>query len=275
MIKGTAGKLELYSDIPKSSNGSILFCHGICHAAWCWEKFLPFFSEQGFASYAISYRQHGKSDKGFSIIKNYVDDVEDAIDFITDESGFRPHIVGHSMGGAVVQKMLGQHYDRISSATLFASATAPKMPILKTFIGSWFIQCFRLANIIACSGKAFAGETLLKSAFFSGGNINAVELDRYSKLLQREPLFVPFELFLIKYSNNYDIPQSFPILVMGSRNDSYFPEESIKKTAEMYKRKPFILDGLCHDMMLDVKWEEAANCVLDFIVQHPCNKIKQ
>jgi pimeloyl-ACP methyl ester carboxylesterase len=32
----------------------ILFVHGAWHAAWCWENFLPYFAQQGYAAYAIS-----------------------------------------------------------------------------------------------------------------------------------------------------------------------------------------------------------------------------
>ena len=272
MIEGPAGKLELLSIIPDNPKGSILFCHGICHAAWCWENFLPYFAQRNYSSYAVSYRSHGKSDKGFSIMRNYVEDVEAAIKVITDESGFKPHILGHSMGGAVVQKLIGEHSDIVSGAILFASATAPKMPFFYTFFCSWFIQHFRLANFIACFGKTYAGNKLKKSAFFAGGNVNPIDLERYGRLLQREPILVPFELFTIIYSQNYKLSSLFPILVIGSKSDLYFPKKSINKTAKAYRQKPVILNGICHDMMLDIQWEKTAEYVFNFLENNPCKK---
>jgi pimeloyl-ACP methyl ester carboxylesterase len=40
----------------------LLFVHGGCHAAWCWdEQFLDFFAEKGFRPLAVSWRGHGLS----------------------------------------------------------------------------------------------------------------------------------------------------------------------------------------------------------------------
>jgi len=41
----------------------LLFVHGICHGAWCWEEhFLPWFAERGFEAHAVDLRGHGASD---------------------------------------------------------------------------------------------------------------------------------------------------------------------------------------------------------------------
>lgn len=40
----------------------LLFVHGGCHAAWCWdEHFLDYFASQGFRALALSLRGHGGS----------------------------------------------------------------------------------------------------------------------------------------------------------------------------------------------------------------------
>lgn len=45
------------------SKPPLIFVHGSYHAAWCWrEKFMPYFSENGWDVYAISLRAQGNSD---------------------------------------------------------------------------------------------------------------------------------------------------------------------------------------------------------------------
>lgn len=46
----------------------LLFVHGMCHGAWCWEEnYLPFFANHSYDSYAIDLPAHGnnKSEKSY------------------------------------------------------------------------------------------------------------------------------------------------------------------------------------------------------------------
>ena len=88
----------------------LLFVHGAGHGAWCWaEHFLDFFAEHGFDSYALSLRGHGESGGRerlrWTSIADYVSDVEQVAAGLPRE----PVLVGHSLGGRVVQKYLEAH----------------------------------------------------------------------------------------------------------------------------------------------------------------------
>ena len=85
----------------------LLFVHGALHAAWCWdEHFLDFFAAQGYRAIAVSLRGHGKSPGGerlrWTRIQEYADDVGQTAAQLPTE----PVLIGHSMGGFVVQKYL-------------------------------------------------------------------------------------------------------------------------------------------------------------------------
>lgn len=98
----------------------LLFVHGAWHGAWCWDKyFLPYFAENGYDAHALSLRNHGKSDSPGSIktvrISDYVDDVARVSETLESP----PVIIGHSMGGFVLQKYLESY--SAAGAVLFAS----------------------------------------------------------------------------------------------------------------------------------------------------------
>jgi len=58
----------------------LLFVHGGCHAAWCWdEHFLDYFASQGFRAVAVSLRAHGGSASDKPLRKVSV------ADFVDDE----------------------------------------------------------------------------------------------------------------------------------------------------------------------------------------------
>lgn len=49
--------------IRSTKNPPLVFVHGSFHAAWCWaEHWLPFFSQNGYDSYALSLLGQGESD---------------------------------------------------------------------------------------------------------------------------------------------------------------------------------------------------------------------
>lgn len=76
---------------------------------------LPLFARAGYATYAVSLRGHGSSwqPSTFSFhaltgIDSYVADTMAALDFVLSEHpNTQPILVGHSMGGAVLQRALG------------------------------------------------------------------------------------------------------------------------------------------------------------------------
>jgi pimeloyl-ACP methyl ester carboxylesterase len=123
--------LEVITRQPASVSRStpILFVHGAWHGAWCWdEHFLPYFAQHGYAVHAPSLRGHGQSAGGdrikFHRIADYVADVARVAASLPTP----PIIIGHSMGGLVVQKYLETHSP--PAAVLLASV--PPAGVLAT-----------------------------------------------------------------------------------------------------------------------------------------------
>lgn len=262
-------KIELIKTVPTHPKGSVLCCHGICHGAWCWTHFLDYFYEHGYAAYALSYRGHGKSDSGTGSIDAFAADVLQAIDRI----GEPVVLIGHSMGGAVVQKVIGQHEEAVSAAVLLASATAPRMRFIPTTFKVWSHLCL-LRAFFWSVGLRFSANTMKKSAFFTGtnGKPRLANVEPYVKKLQKESLRVTMIDLFRPYSQNYSL--RIPILVMGSDADAFFPwENACEQTAALYEkagtpvtRKKMI--GMCHDIMLDPDWKTAAWEIVTFLDQH-------
>src|SRR5580704_11596911 len=102
-------KLEVISRLPSRPRPAppILFVHGAWHGAWCWDEFfLDHFAARGYAAHALSFRAHGESEGRGGLhrcrIRHYVEDVAAVAAALPS----RPILVGHSMGGFVVQKFL-------------------------------------------------------------------------------------------------------------------------------------------------------------------------
>ena len=99
----------------------LLFVHGAFHGAWCWDDhFLDYFADRGYHALALNLRGHGGSPSPAPInacsVLDYVQDVST----VADRLPVPPVVIGHSMGGFVVQKYLAVH--AAPAAVLVASA---------------------------------------------------------------------------------------------------------------------------------------------------------
>jgi pimeloyl-ACP methyl ester carboxylesterase len=93
----------------ESHPAPLLFVHGAWHAAWCWdENFLGFFADKGYRAVALSLRNHGNNDKN-NLRKLSVADLVSDVASVANDLPAEPVVIGHSMGGFVVQKYLEKH----------------------------------------------------------------------------------------------------------------------------------------------------------------------
>jgi non-heme chloroperoxidase len=106
----TVDGLLLDVELPaRPSRPPMLMVHGIMGGAWYFAKWLRFFAARGHPAYALNLRGHHGSrpvdDFGRVSIMDYVTDVSDVSYSIRERHPGAPLIlVGHSMGGLVMQK---------------------------------------------------------------------------------------------------------------------------------------------------------------------------
>jgi len=229
-------KLEIITKPSKGEKkGSILFVHGVCHGAWCWAYYMEYFSTNGYDTYALSLRGHGQSEGREHLDKwglsDYVADVLYAMSTIKDI----PILIGHSMGGAILQKLLGEHRVSVKAAILLAPSVAGglslswKMRVTKKS----FRQTLQFQKII--DGSKITIDTV-KNSLFLNNRLPIEVVEKITPLLQAESKRAAKDLeqpYTPYYSN-----VTIPLLVIGSAADLFFPREDLIKTATAYSIKP-------------------------------------
>jgi pimeloyl-ACP methyl ester carboxylesterase len=255
--------LELIEQKPKGASHAVplLFVHGAWHGAWCWEKnFLPYFAANGYASYAVSLRGHGNSDvpAHFRLMRiaDYVSDVVQTVDRLPA----KPVMIGHSMGGLVVQKYLEVH----TAPAAVLLAPVPVKGVLKTTVG---IACrhplvFLRANLTWRLYPIVGKPHLAREAFFSK-DIAPEKLTSYFDRLQDESYLAFLDMLI------FAMPQpgriTTDVLIMGAENDTIFRPDEIEMTAAAYGQKPQMFKGMAHDMMLEDGWQAVADRILEWL----------
>src|SRR5260221_9499307 len=109
LIPPEASRLEILSQLPKRATRKppLLFVHGGYCDAWCWTPhFLPWFAERGWPAYALSLRGHGGSGGIESLFVAGLDDYVADVEHVAGQLAAPPVLVGHSMGAAVIERML-------------------------------------------------------------------------------------------------------------------------------------------------------------------------
>ncbi len=239
----------------------ILFVHGAWHAAWCWENFLPYFAQHGYATYAVSLRGHGTSTgrdklRWHSAAHDYVADVEQIVQTLTSP----PILVGHSMGGYVVQKYLEAH--SAPAGVLLAS-----IPVSGVFgFGIRFSLrhpwAFLKAHLLMDPWHFVATPKLMHEAFFSP-QVSAEDIARHFARLQPESFRMELDTMLTSLPRPDKIKT--PLLVLAAENDRVFSVAEQQATARAYGTKAEIFPDMAHDMMLEPNWQKVADRIISWL----------
>ena len=260
--RDTTGRLEILSAEPRrrSALPPLLFVHGAFAGAWCWaEHFLPYFAEQGFSAHALSLRGHGASQGrehlDWHSISDYVADVDEAIARLDAV----PVLIGHSMGGLVVQK----YFERaaVPAAVLMASVPPQGLMSASMQLALKSPDLFREINSVFHGGRTSA-EALGRVLFAK--SIDEDSLRRYNRLMQPESQRAIWDMAL------FNLPQRWlmhvpPLLVLGAEFDALIPASFAEATANYYGVAAEIVPGMGHGLMLEPCWEAVAKRIAAWI----------
>lgn len=256
-------ELEFLSRQPQnpSQKTPLLFIHGAWHAAWCWDRgFMAYFAARGYPSYALSYRGHGGSEGRqwlrWTSVRSFVQDVGDVITRMPAP----PVLIGHSMGGLVVQKYLETH---TAPAGVLLAAVPPGgvLPFVVYFATRHplaFARALLSLNLYPVVGTPALAQEILFPPQFDPDQLAAIQAR-----LQDES-FIAFLDILAFYLPR---PQRVktPMLFLGGGQDKVFSTQVIRRAARAYGSEAVIFPEIAHDMMLDPGWEQVARHIYTWL----------
>jgi len=236
----------------------LVFVHGAWHGAWCWtEYFTEFFADLGYRSYAVDLRGHGSSEGSVrsARIGDYVQDVRRVVLELSDE----PVLIGHSMGGLVVQQYLARY--RARGGVLMASVpTIGAIGATLRVIRDHPVAFLR-ANATLSLGP-IVDDPDRAAALLFGPEIDREIADGYTGRLQTESYPAYLEMIA-------DLPRPArvvdPVLVLGAQHDAIFSSSEVSATARAYGTEAVIFDGMGHDMMLEPSWAKPAEVIAGWL----------
>jgi|KBSSwiStaDraftv2_1062776.scaffolds.fasta_scaffold293556_2 pimeloyl-ACP methyl ester carboxylesterase len=256
-------KLEVITQQPKERKHAapLLFIHGAWHGAWCWENFLPYFVEHGYEVHALSLRGHGNSEgregiRWYSGARDYVADLAQVVDGL----GKKPVLIGHSMGGYVIQKYL----EKSDAPAGVLIASIPVSGIFGMNVRFMKRHPWTMTKILFLMNSWYMMNSpeLLKENCFSD-NFPEAEIARIFPNVQPESFRVSLETTLWNLPRPKKVKTS--LLVLGAENDRLFSVSEQKATAKAYDTEAVFFSNMAHDMMLEKDWQLVANKIMEWL----------
>ena len=171
-----------------------------------------------------------------------------------------PVLVGHSMGGMIIQKYLESH--EAPAAVLLASAP-PRGVIQATLrVALRHPLVFIKANLTMSMFPMVNAPQLAQEALFSA-DMPENKVMSYSSQLQDES----YRAYLDMMGLSLPRPERVktPILVMGAANDRLISPNEVEATARAYHTQAEVFPDMAHDMMLEARWQTVADRILGWL----------
>jgi pimeloyl-ACP methyl ester carboxylesterase len=256
-------KLEIISRYPVRNQHPtpLLFIHGTLHTAACWEvHFLDYFAQHGYAAHAVNLRGHGKSEGREKLrwarIADFVNDVANAVQQLPSP----PVLIGHSMGGFIIQKYLENNN---APAAVLLSSPSPA-GLLPTAIRTARRQpwAFAKVNLTLSLLPLIATPQLVGEAFFSN-DLPEEQLLEFWKQTQEDSFMAFLDMVAL------DLPRparvQTPLLVLGVGRDNMIAPSEIEATARAYNTHAEIIPDVAHNSMLEERWQSVADRILTWL----------
>jgi len=248
---------------------SIVMIHGMSCSSWCWDSFTSYFEDKGYKCYTPILRHHevnplGKPplELGTTGIRDYIKDLEKFI-LTLDE---KPILMGHSMGGLLVQILLAKGLG--IKGVLLAPAPPRGINALSWSALKYFPLFFKTWPFWK---KPFRISFKLAVYAFLQRTPGADHKKIYKRLVYesgRAASEISLWMFDQKKSSKVDESKiDLPMLIISGSLDRILPAPVVKKIYRKYHRNAEYKEfkNNTHWLIAEQGWEEVAGYIATWI----------
>ncbi len=257
----------------------IVFIHGLWLHPLSWQPWIDMFQDAGHKATApgwpgVAPTVQASRDNPDEIANRGIEEVTEHYRAILAQSAVAPVLIGHSFGGMIAQKLLGEGR---AAAVVAIDAAQIKgvLPLPLSALHSTLPVFKNPAN------KHRAVSLTSEQFRYSFGN--AIEEEESDELWARWAIPAPgrplFEAAAANFSLHSpakvdtDNPTRGPLLLMMGGKDHTVPESITKSTAKQYRHSPAETDlqefaNRGHSLTIDNDWRDVAQTALNWLDKH-------
>ena len=273
---GLAGGEAFGRELRMTAGRPTVFIHGLWLHASSWAQWLDHFREAGYEPLAPGWPNEPPTvDEARShpeLVANIgIDDVTAHMAAIIDGLEEAPVIVGHSFGGLIAEKLLGQGYG--------AAAVAIDPAQIKGVLPLPLAQLRAALPGLGNPANLHKAVSLTKKEFRFGFG-NAVAAEESDELFERWTIPSParplFEAAVANFSLHSPAKVDTkkedrgPLLLISGTEDHTVPDVVTRSTLKQYRDSTAVtelkqFEGRGHSLTIDSGWKDVADTVLEWL----------
>ena len=246
---------------------TIVFIHGMYMTPLCWEYWLPYFEAKGYRCLAPGWpgrdkpveelrKKHPDPELGQLTLGRVIEHYATLIRTLDE----KPILIGHSMGGLVVQLML----QRQAAVAGVAISSAPPQGVITA---KWAFIRSNIPHINPFTNQNIPIQMSLKRFQYTFANVLPLEQQQaaFERYAVPESRRVPVGALTRTGRIAFRRPHP-PLLLVAGSNDHLIPSALIRTNWNRYKRSPSITDfmefpGRSHFIIGQEGWQEVADYI--------------
>ena len=248
---------------------TIVFIHGLFMNPESWSSWVKYFENKGYKCYTPAYPFHEGNPGTLRNIINpelgkltFRQVIDSLIEFI-DSLPEKPVLIGHSMGGLAVQKLLGMNKGTIG-------ISIDPAPPAGLFSFKWSFLKSNLSTINPFKGNSVC---LPDVKWFHYAFCNTMTIEQTDS--EYNKFVVPESRNIARSSTGRDGRIDFskphnPLLIIAGEKDNIVPESLVRKNFKAYDSNKSIIDfkefpDRTHYICGQPAWEEVAEYIDEWI----------